>query len=246
MNRSKSRGFVLSFGDIMLPMIGIVAMALLFIAGRLFFFSESRPAAASLPIIKETPAKEVKRDEKTTQTNQANHASARPSASQSQPKPAAQAVVALPMPKPLSAPLPENFSDKSLTVPNSTSTDIVLAVPSKPAAQVKPITAPVAVATSAPAAATARRPAQKPTPAVQSSPAQTSPVWMVQVGAFSTAATANAYSKELSANGYSASVVSGARLYKVFVRGGATRAAATAIAVKIGQGAFVVAPDAMK
>jgi cell division protein FtsN len=64
---------------------------------------------------------------------------------------------------------------------------------------------------------------------------------MVQVGAFSTAAAAGARSKELAGDGYSASVVSG-KLHRVLVRGGATRAAAVAVAAKIGQGAFVVPP----
>jgi cell division protein FtsN len=263
MSEPKSRGFTLSFGDIMLQLIGIVAMALLFIAGRLFFFSESRSAAASLPVIKETSVK--------TQTTQPPV----PISNNQPPTQAAQPVVALPIPTPISVTPPENFSDKpaaqnntakTQAIPDSANTDIVLAVPYKPAAQTKPITAPVTVvpvesktkaAASSPTQAPAQRPAPKPTPAVQRpapkptpavqpSPAKSTPTWIVQVGAFSTAAAAGARSKELSSDGYLVSVVSGARLHRVLVRGGATRASASAIAAKIGQGAFVVPPSATK
>lgn len=231
----KSKGFVLSFGEIMLPMIGIVAMALLLVAGKLFFFSGSRSAAVSLPIIKEAPAKEAMRDKKMPQTTQS-------SVSQSQPaEPAAQVVVALPTPTPLSITPPENFSDRSTVVPRPENTDIVLAVPYKPKAQVKPITAPVTVTAQPRAQAPAQRAAPKPAP--QPSQTQSSPVWMVQIGAFSTVAAANTRSKELASAGYSTSVVSGAKWHRVLVRGGATRASASAVAAKIGQGAFVVPPD---
>ena len=258
MRAFKSKGFVLSFGDIMLPMIGVVAVALLFVAGRLFFFSGSRPAIAGLPVIKETPAKEAKRVVNVTQIDQPQKRSpAQPPVAQSQPKPAASPVAALPMPSPLAAAPPENFPAQPALTPQPAATDIALAIPYKPAAQNKPITAPMTAisVTSAPAPAPKSAPAaaRRSTPmpalpparpsAAQSSPAQSSQVWMVQVGAFSTAASANALSKELSGSGYLASVVSGAKLHKVLVRGGATRASASAVAAKIGQGAFVVPPD---
>lgn len=239
-------------------------MALLFIAGRLFFFSESRPAVAGLPVIKE--AKRVVEVTQITQPAKQSPAQplAQPLTMQSQPKPATQPVVALPMPSPLVAAPPENFPDKPAPASRPANADTVLAIPYKPTTQTKPITAPMTARTPAPvpnpAPVATRRPAPKPVlPPAQPSAArpspvqpaqssaqsssQPSPVWMVQVGAFSTVASANALSKELSGRGYSASVVSGARLHRVLVRGGATRASASAVAAKIGQGAFVVPPD---
>ncbi len=50
--RFKSRGFVVSFGDIMLPLVGIVAIGLLLVAGKLFFLSgisaKEKPPVSSL------------------------------------------------------------------------------------------------------------------------------------------------------------------------------------------------------
>jgi hypothetical protein len=66
--RRKSRNFVISFGDIMLPLIGVVAVALLLLAGRFFFTSNFDPERASLPVMtqpqRERPAQAKEREER--------------------------------------------------------------------------------------------------------------------------------------------------------------------------------------
>jgi cell division septation protein DedD len=66
--RRKSRNFVISFGDIMLPLIGVVAVGLLLLAGRFFFTSNFDPERASLPVIarpqREKPAQAKEREER--------------------------------------------------------------------------------------------------------------------------------------------------------------------------------------
>jgi cell division protein FtsN len=48
--RRRSRSFVISFGDIMLPLIGVVAIGLLLLAGR-FFFTSGFSGSDSLPVM---------------------------------------------------------------------------------------------------------------------------------------------------------------------------------------------------
>lgn len=53
--RYKRRGVSISFGDIMLPFVGIVAIGLLVVAGKLFFLNGIRPERSPLPVVREFP-----------------------------------------------------------------------------------------------------------------------------------------------------------------------------------------------
>ncbi len=51
--RYKRRGVSISFGDIMLPFVGVVAIGLLVVAGKLFFLNGIRPERSPLPVVRE-------------------------------------------------------------------------------------------------------------------------------------------------------------------------------------------------
>ena len=51
--RYKRRGVSISFGDIMLPFVGVVAIGLLVVAGKLFFLNGIRPERSSPPVVRE-------------------------------------------------------------------------------------------------------------------------------------------------------------------------------------------------
>jgi cell division protein FtsN len=69
---------------------------------------------------------------------------------------------------------------------------------------------------------------------------------MVQVGAFSTPAAANAVSQQVTKAGYSATVVAGKILHRVLIQAGPTREDALTLATQMSQngfrGAFIVPP----
>ena len=45
----RKKGFILSFGDIILPLVGIVAIGLLVVAGKVFFMNGLRPSVSIVP-----------------------------------------------------------------------------------------------------------------------------------------------------------------------------------------------------
>ena len=45
----RKKGFILSFGDIILPFVGIVAIGLLIVAGKVFFMNGLRPSVSIVP-----------------------------------------------------------------------------------------------------------------------------------------------------------------------------------------------------
>ncbi len=49
--RYKSRGFSISFGDIMLPLVGVVAVGLLVVGGKLFFLNGARSERRASPVV---------------------------------------------------------------------------------------------------------------------------------------------------------------------------------------------------
>ena len=51
--RYKQRGMSISFGDIMLPLVGIVAIGLLVVGGKLFFLNGIRPERSPVPLARE-------------------------------------------------------------------------------------------------------------------------------------------------------------------------------------------------
>jgi cell division protein FtsN len=85
-----------------------------------------------------------------------------------------------------------------------------------------------------------------PAPEIKSAPTPTKPSWMVQVGAFSTQAAANAVSQRITKAGHSATVVAGKNLHRVLVQAGPTREDALTLATQMSQsgfqGAFIVPP----
>ena len=59
--RFKTRGPVVSFGDIMLPLVGVLAVGLLVVAGKLFFAAEAQPNSP-LPVAPPTQERRAQAD----------------------------------------------------------------------------------------------------------------------------------------------------------------------------------------
>jgi cell division protein FtsN len=243
--RYKSRGFVISFGDIMLPLIGVVALGLLLLAGRFFFTSALQPNRASLPVMAQP------RREKPAQT-QERAASRVPIEGKAPPEKAlpalpaaltAEAASSLPvMPDVLAIP----YEEKKVSVsperqkpvppskaegpPKTLKTTKTSKTQPKPQPALRPPKPAAKVAVSSP---------------VAKIPAPTPSAWMVQVAAFSTKSTANDVARRLSKDGHSARVVSGKTIHRVLIQA-KDRNDASALATRMDRsgfpGAFVISP----
>lgn len=252
--RFKTRGFVISFGDIMLPLVGIVAVGLLLVAGKLFFLSGLQPDRVTVPVISSPPP--VARQEKSAQAETPPVA-----------RPVTKTISSVPVvPKPVSADTTANEGRRSLGA-----TLDVLAVPYDSRATApteapagKSVTVEKTEAPSAPKNTQQRPPVKErltrpsqtvkttPTPSAAEKksstppPAPAKPSWLVQVGAFSTQAAAEAVVQQLGKAGYSGTIVSGKTLHRVLVQAGVTRDEALTMATKMSksgfQGAFIVPP----
>ena len=259
--RFKTKGFAISFGDFMLPLVGLVAIGLLFTAGKIFLFTEfqagSEPIPISVappdipkpPVSPETltpradagervnePSSDARRDgnDNSVQGNAdpAGQGANPPSAAKEEPE---VVVVTIPIPVPEPEPQPQPQPQPQQE------TEPARAQPVQPQ-QVRPVTIRQQPAQTQPQAQTQTQvnPEPAPRPAVQSNRSN----WMVQVGAYSTRAAAETVSKEVVQAGYTATVVSG-RLHKVLIQAGSTRQEALNLAARLRPefpGAFIVPP----
>ena len=251
--RFKTRGFVFSFGDIMLPVVGIVAVGLLGIAGRLFFLSGIQSDKQPLPVVA-PPLSQERPAQAGTVTPEDIVVSIEPmppfsterpvappeSTAASRAVPSALDVLAVPVTQ-----SGRSDSDKPKQAESTSSRK------TEPPKAVNVVTVPAAASKPKPAAVQPpqRQSRQATAPPKQDPPKQQKTQalsWSVQVGAFSTRGAAESVLQQLNKSGYSASIISGKTLSRVLVKAGATREDALTLATKLSrsgfQGAFIVPP----
>jgi len=262
----KTKGFAISFGDIMLPLIGVIAIGLVVVAGKLFLFTPNM-AHPSVPIVVESPR---------PQERQAQGRNVERDAPAGQlPAPAAQLVVASPPQAFDAPPIPERLPSQGLDV---------LAVPygglgasrleaKRPATQAVPPSSPFTTTrqpkpqpalnaaavrrtssvtnstNSQPASSSANSTNSRPVSSSASTAQKSNPgsaKWTIQVGAFSTLAAAKTFSEQVSKAGYKPTVVPSSALHRVIVQAGTTRDEAQKLVEQINRSgfpeAFVVSP----
>lgn len=248
----------------MLPLVGIVAVGLLLVAGKLFFLSGLQSEKPALPVIS-SPAPVVVREKKA----QAETPPVPPSSPPAGQKPAVVPEVLSPWP--VEAPAtrgPLATTLDVLAVPydgrgkdaKADSDVVATPAPEKKKETASQTTAPAVVQPSQKPPVREQQtrvqtvktvppekkpvvPEKKPVP---SQPPAAKPGWMVQVGAFSTQAAADAVQQQLGKAGYTARIISGRTLYRVLVEAGSSRDEALTMATRIGrsgfEGAFIVPP----
>jgi len=213
----RKKGFILSFGDIILPFVGIGAIGLLVVAGKLFFMNGFRPSVGVVPeSVPESlvpplspafvPGAEAKGEET--------------------PPPASPSVQT-----------GEALPEESYAVSPSQGGDPVpLEITATPVTDLPAKETPV-IETPTPRPAASARPAAK----------SQGPVWRVQVGAYGSKSGANEIVSKLARSGYKATVYSGTKYHKVWVQAGNSKQSAEAVAARLKKagfpGSYVVPPS---
>jgi cell division protein FtsN len=232
----------------MLPLVGIIAIVLLVVAGKFFFFSGAEEGQTPLPRIEEPSrvsqgGKPAQAEEVVDRQKETPPLERRASAETPGEAPSSVVVSSVPVNKEERRPLgtgldilavPYDSKTPSPPSPPVTPQEVTVIVPKLPV-QPKPPVVNVA-------------PEKQPLPAAEPKPdpAAAKPSWMVQVGAFSTQAAASAVSQQVTKAGYKATVVAGKNLHRVLIQAGPTREDALALATRMSQpgfhGAFIVPP----
>jgi cell division protein FtsN len=245
----------------MLPLVGVVAIGFLVVAGKLFFFSTSEEKSSPLPILQPLlPQPDpVPQGGNTSETNDApifianeEPAIKEPAVEELVVENSSTVANAIPVPIPSSSDGQERRSDPfggALDIRDVPSEDepennnVVVVVPPRP--RPAPVPAPAPIRNSQTQNRTPTPPTPAP-PAPTPNPEPAKPSWMVQVGAFSTQAAADAFSQQVTKAGYKATVVSSRTLHRVLVQGEDSREATLALATRMSQngfrGAFIVTP----
>lgn len=240
----------------MLPLVGVVAIGLLLVAGKLFFLSGTQPDRPELPVISTPPA--VARQEKSAQ------AETPPSPTQKTTQPPAAVPLSVDAPETrrlpaatldvLAVPYDSRATSPTTNTSSSGGKSSSVTVTSVPVARQNQNTKasqkpPVKERQTRPPAEAAKpKPAtSSPTQEKKAAPvAVPKPEWQVQVGAYSTRAAADSVVEQLKKAGYPGTIVSGKTLSRVLVQAGATRDNALATATKLSRsgfpGAFIVPP----
>ena len=247
--RFKTKGSVISFGDIMLPLVGIIAIVLLVVAGKFFFLSGTGGDQTPLPRLEDlssvspargnpAQAEEFVADGQKDTVLPEKPVASSPEVSQSvivssipstreEPRPPLMDILAVPYDSKTSSVSATSQTSQEITVAASPSSAAPAARAStnsnsRPIVTVSPVVTPRSQ--PQPTGRTAEE-KQTPPPAseIKTAPAPTKPSWMVQVGAFSTPAKANAVSQQVTKAGYSATVVGGKNLHRVLIKAGPTR-----------------------
>jgi cell division protein FtsN len=237
--RFKTKGVVRSFGDFMLPVVAVVALVLLVIAGWRFFFSGPSALTPYTPLTQELSDGPTRRQE----SNQAEAGTQthpifpRPAPAESAPV-SSRRVLEM---DPLAVPMPVEgrpYRSASSASRQTAPVSPAARTPSRPAKE-----------QPAPQRAIPRQVATTPAPRAVVAQTQTQTKltgWMVQVGAFSNRAAAEAVLQRFLKAGYTAAVTSTQTLHRVLVQAGSTREAAESLAARLGQsgyqGAFIVPP----
>jgi cell division protein FtsN len=241
----------------MLPLVGIIAIVLLVVAGKVFFLSGLEEDQSPLPRLEEFSRIPPK----------GNPAQAEEIIADRQddiPSPDDNALFAVPSSSVIVSSVPSNEERRPqldiLAVPYDSQTSSVSTAPQE-IIVVEPKTTPAANASDSRSVAAVRsappvwaRPQrieratpEESIPSVSESKAPpVQPSWMVQVGAFSTQTAANSVSQQVTKAGYSAMVVAGKNLHRVLIQAGSTREDALGLATQMSQigfkGAFIVPP----
>ena len=239
--RFKTKSSVVSFGDIMLPLVGIIAIALLVVAGKLFFFSGWEGNRSPLPRI-EDRARVSQREQPAPAEEAVSERVSSPTLPSASVDPSQHVleILAVPYDSKIS---PVSTAPVTVVIPSSTWPSVT------PKPSPKPSVTARATATQKPPVATlgkgtASKPKTDTALKKDTTPKNTS--WMVQIGAFSTRASANAISQQVTKRGYSATVITGKNFHRVLIKAGPTREEALALATQMSkngfQGAFIVPP----
>ena len=242
--RFKTKGFAISFGDFMLPLVGLVAIGLLFVAGKIFFFSDFQTNSQPIPVSIAPP--------------DTSRADAEESASG--PSSEASTVVQIPSQgATTSANLMLDLDDENRAQNTATDHQDQDGAPqsvNSSREENTENTREIIIITAAPEPTSPQAtPEQQPVPNVEPNPAASIPAqpvqiqeanWMVQIGAYSTNAAAEAVLGRITQAGYRAIVVPGRTWNRVLVQAGPTRQDAMNLAARLGRtgypGAFPVPP----
>ena len=211
----KKRGMLPSFGDMVLPIVSVAAVALLVIAGRQFFLNglKSSPGISSTRAYAEAPALmiergEVKSVDVETILPLANipvsaEVSSEPKFTETKPEPQS------------------DFLAIAVAVPQAQSTK---ATPAAQSQQTKKATT-----TKSTSNATVKKtPAATTTTATKASSLPANKQWRVQIGAYTSKSGAEEAAKKINKAGYKATVYQNpaSKHFKVWVQGGANKSSA--------------------
>lgn len=219
--RFKAKGFAISFGDFMLPLIGLAAIGLLFMAGRTFFFSDFQASRQSIPFSVAPP--DIRRAEPEEHTGGV-------------PSEASQV---------FSRTAPEIIQSGAEPVGGHDIDGAYRGAGSAMAEDLREENTREIVMISAPEPEIIYEIISS-----QAAPPETEqpqPYWMVQIGAFSTSTGAEAALRRITQDGYRARVISERRWHRVLVYAGPTNRDASSLAASLGRagytGAFAVPPS---
>ena len=248
--RFKTKGFAVSFGDIMLPLVGLVAVVLLFIAGKFFFFSGPHLVNDPAPVI-ETPRRGAppsrkpegpiaQAGEKKDVVQRIDLSSPRPSSETpvgnnpssapvgAKDTPAGLDVMAVPY----NGTTPPKSDPVQTTLPVQDSRKI----PPQPVGQLKGQPQPRAESATSEKKSSTPEPVKLSTP--PPAPKPDTSKWMVQLGAFSTLAAAQSFAEQVTKAGYVPMVISGNPLHRVLVQAGASKDDALKLATRMNESGF--------
>ena len=217
----KKRGVLPSFGDMVLPIVSVAAVALLVIAGRQFFLNglKSSPGISSTRAYAEAPALMIERGEVVK---------------------SADAEIVLPLANiPVSAEVssepkftevkpetkPEPQSDfLAVAVPQAHPTKTTTSTPTVQPQQAKKTT----TAKSTSNATVKKAPATTTTTTTKASSLPANKQWRVQIGAYTSKSGAQEAAKKINKAGYKATVYQNpaSKHFKVWVQGGANKSSA--------------------
>lgn len=232
---------MLPFGDIMLPIIGLVAMGLLLVGVKMFFLSGTpTPPSVPSPELQQVVRTDGRGEHQTPLTI-GREASQEPLNGAGKGTPS---VIAVPVGSSEKAPAPAQPEAQKKTEPVRATTVTPKAQPKAvPAVEPKkPSPAPAAKPTTTTTAA-------KTSPTAKAPSASTS-TWGVQIGSFTSRNGAEAVSAQAKKAGYSAVItsaqVNGRSFYRVTVPAGMSQSDADALSKKLSGAGFPVVTVRMR
>lgn len=248
----------------MLPLVGFVAIGLLLVAGKLFFYSGDAESKRPLPVISpvssssSVPSEEQSHGTSVVPSSQkeGGPSVASPEPSVFAPRPALEGVETVQGAKPvafldvLAVPLQEKKPEAEKTAPPPKKTEAPkeakVSVVTPKRALPKSAETPPPSRTQVPKSPAPPVQQPRPAPKIITVPVQQAPMWTVQIGAFSTREAAEAVSQQAGKSGYKAKIISGKTMHRVLLEAGTTRDDALSLATKLSksgfQGAFIVPP----
>jgi len=219
----------------MLPLIGLVAIVLLFFAGKIFLFSDFQANSQPIPVSIAPPG--------------VLRADTEASVSGLPPEPSVPTTGG-------NLILDSDYEDEALVASDDEDQDEAYQSVDGPREEITReiiVVLPPAISPEPPLSQTIQPELeQQPGPNIDPGPAQpvqaqpeaAAPSWMVQIGAYSTRAAAESVLSRVTQEGHRAVVESGRMWHRVLVQAGPTRQDAESLAARLGQsgypGAFIV------